>query len=68
MPGWKSLTVLGVLALGLATAPPQTDTGGLGKLSFPNSGAPQAQRPFLRGVAALHNFAYEEAVLEFQKA
>jgi len=68
VPVWKSLPVLGVLALGLALAPPQTDTGGLGKLSFPTSGAPEAQGPFLRGVAALHNFAYEEAVLEFQNA
>lgn len=63
---WKNLALLGVMLLGLT--PPQTDTGGLGRLSFPNSGASQAQRPFLRGVAALHNFAYEEAVLEFQKA
>lgn len=66
MAFWKSLLpVFGVLGLGLA--PPQTDTGGLGKLSFGTSGALQAQPSFLRGVAALHNFAYEEAVLEFQK-
>jgi len=68
VPAPSHLAVLGVLALGLSFGPRQTDTGGLGKISFPNSGAPEAQAPFLRGVAALHNFAYEEAVLEFQKA
>ena len=66
VPTWKSLAAIGVLSLGLA--PPQTDTGGLGKLTFPTSRASKAQPSFLRGVAALHNFAYEEAVLEFHKA
>ncbi len=56
------------MALGLAPAAPQTDTGGLGKISFPTSGAGEAQRCFLRGVAALHNFAYEESLLQFREA
>jgi tetratricopeptide (TPR) repeat protein len=37
-------------------------------LRLPNSGAPAAQAPFLRGVAALHNFQYEDAVEAFGEA
>lgn len=40
----------------------------LGTVNFPTSGAPDAQRHFLRGVAALHSFWYEEALEEFQAA
>jgi tetratricopeptide (TPR) repeat protein len=35
---------------------------------FPNSGAPVAQPAFLRGVTALHNFQYEDAVEAFREA
>jgi tetratricopeptide (TPR) repeat protein len=37
-------------------------------IRFPNSGAPAAQAPFLRGVTALHNFQYEDAVEAFGEA
>jgi tetratricopeptide (TPR) repeat protein len=37
-------------------------------LSFPNSGAPAAQPAFLRGVAWLHSFGYEEAIDAFREA
>ncbi len=40
----------------------------LGKVDFPTTGAPAAQAHFLRGVAALHSFWYEEALEEFQAA
>jgi tetratricopeptide (TPR) repeat protein len=40
----------------------------LGALSFPNSGAPSAQPAFLRGVAWLHSFGYEEAIDAFREA
>lgn len=43
-------------------------TAQLGRVSFPNSGAPQAQEQFLRGIAALHSFWYEEAFEAFQAA
>ena len=33
----------------------------LGRVEFPTSGSPQAQAHFLRGLAALHSFWYEEA-------
>ncbi|MGE0132374.1 MAG: tetratricopeptide repeat protein [Blastocatellales bacterium] len=40
----------------------------LGRVVFPTSGLRQAQEHFLRGVAALHSFWYEEAVEAFQAA
>ena len=40
----------------------------LGAISFPNSGAPAAQAAFLRGVAWLHSFGYEEAIDAFREA
>lgn len=41
---------------------------GLGSLSFPNSGAPEAQEDFLRGVLLLHSFEYERAAGAFRRA
>lgn len=40
----------------------------VGFLDFPTSGAPEAQRHFLRGVAILHSFGYKQAIEEFKKA
>jgi tetratricopeptide (TPR) repeat protein len=40
----------------------------LSPLRFPASGSPAAQPSFLRGVTALHNFAYEDAVEAFREA
>src|SRR5215831_16484019 len=40
----------------------------LGKVDFPTSGSPEAQASFLRGVAALHSFWYEEAADNFRKS
>jgi len=40
----------------------------LGTLVFPNSGKPEAQQAFIRGVAALHNFWYDEAAESFREA
>ncbi|HEY3132654.1 MAG TPA: hypothetical protein VGL91_24605 [Acidobacteriota bacterium] len=39
---------------------------GLGKINFPTSGSAQAQVHFLRGVAALHSFWFEEALDAFR--
>jgi tetratricopeptide (TPR) repeat protein len=41
---------------------------GLGRISFPTSGPPDAQQAFLRGVLQLHNFEYDEAILAFREA
>jgi tetratricopeptide (TPR) repeat protein len=51
-----------------AIADPAQKTGNLGALSFPNSGAPAAQDDFLRGVAWLHSFGYEDAIAAFRAA
>lgn len=40
----------------------------LGSVTFPNSGAPAAQADFLRGVAWLHSFGYEDAIDSFRAA
>jgi len=40
----------------------------LSAIRFPNSGSPAAQPSFLRGVTALHNFQYEDAVEAFRDA
>ncbi len=40
----------------------------LGSVSFPNSGSPAAQPAFLRGVAWLHSFGYEDAIDAFREA
>jgi tetratricopeptide (TPR) repeat protein len=40
----------------------------LGTVEFPTSGAGKAQEHFLRGVAAMHSFWYEEALEEFRAA
>ena len=37
-------------------------------MSFPNSGVPAAQNAFLRGLAWLHSFGYEEAIDAFREA
>jgi tetratricopeptide (TPR) repeat protein len=42
--------------------------GSLGRITFATSGSDAAQREFLRGVAALHSFEYEEANEAFLKA
>ncbi len=41
---------------------------GLGRIRFENSGALEAQEPFLRGVLLLHSFEYEDAASAFQEA
>ena len=40
----------------------------LGVVHFPNSGARAAQQPFLRGLALLHNFEYDDARADFRAA
>ena len=47
---------------------PAVEAGGLGVVSFENSGNGEAQAPFRRGLALLHNFEYERAAAEFRRA
>jgi tetratricopeptide (TPR) repeat protein len=55
---WVALAVLA----GSAWASP------LGSIHFPTTGSAEAQKHFLRGVAAMHSFWYEEALEEFRAA
>ncbi len=55
-----------IFVLAVSAAFPQSSQ--LGSIQFPTSGAPQAQAAFLRGVAAMHSFWYEEALEAFQEA
>ena len=58
-----------ILAAGLTLAAIPAWTGSdLGRLEFPTSAQPEAQTHFLRGVAALHSFWYDEAADEFRAA
>ena len=60
---WRSLALI-VLLVGGASA----QESQLGRVEFPTSGSPQAQAHFLRGLAALHSFWYEEAVEAFRES
>ncbi len=72
-----------LLALGLALAgtvpalaqvperhahPGTSKAATLGQVAFANSGSAAAQEPFLRGLALLHSFEYEEAAEAFRTA
>ncbi len=56
------------LALCIALASPTLAQSELGEVSFANSGAADAQEPFLRGLLLLHSFEYDDAREAFQKA
>ncbi len=57
------LAILPAISAFAQTSPSKSQ---LGTIDFPTSGSPQAQYQFLRGVAAMHSFWYEEAVEAFQ--
>lgn len=56
------------LLLLFLAALPLTAQSDVGQIVFANSGAAEAQAPFLRGLALLHNFEYVFAAEEFRKA
>jgi tetratricopeptide (TPR) repeat protein len=55
--------VMGLLAFGVSAQESQ-----LGRVEFPTSGSAKAQQHFLRGLAALHSFWYEEAIDAFRES
>lgn len=57
------VTILGLVALQVSAQESQ-----LGRVEFPTSGSPKAQQHFLRGLAALHSFWYEEAIEAFRES
>lgn len=64
----RQLALLSLFALFLAVEAPALAQSEVGEVSFANSGAPAAQEPFLRGLALLHNFEYDDAAEQFRKA
>jgi tetratricopeptide (TPR) repeat protein len=64
----RRVTLAFVLSLALSTGAAFSQSPQLGSINFPTSGSPQAQAAFLRGVAAMHSFWYEEALEAFQEA
>jgi tetratricopeptide (TPR) repeat protein len=61
----KTLTLLLLSLLALPAA--QASTERLGTVSFAVSCAPAVQAPFVRGVALLHDFWYQEAQRQFEE-
>ena len=59
----KVVVIVAVLALSVTAQQSQ-----LGRVEFPTSGSEKAQAHFLRGLAALHSFWYEEAIEAFQES
>ena len=62
----RRLTCLTLLLAVIVAAHAQVD--GLGQTEFANSGAEEAQEPFLRGLLLLHSFEYEDARDAFAEA
>src|SRR5690349_18497902 len=60
---WRTLILVVMLAVAVNGQQSQ-----LGRVEFPTSGSAKAQAHFLRGLAALHSFWYEEAVEAFQES
>ncbi|HET6974133.1 MAG TPA: hypothetical protein VFH96_08930 [Pyrinomonadaceae bacterium] len=63
----KRFVVL-VVMVGLAALSIRAQESQLGRVEFPTSGSKEAQAHFLRGLAALHSFWYEEAVKAFRES
>src|SRR6185436_8694762 len=65
----RSLAPLLLLSLvTCALARPVAAAEELGRIDFPTTASPEAQKHFLRGVAALHSFWYDEAADAFRAA
>ena len=62
------INLIGVVFLGLSASTIAAQTTQLGKVEFQTSGSPAAQSHFLRGLAALHSFWYEEALAAFRES
>lgn len=60
--------VITAAPFGFASAQETSPAVQLGKLDFPNSGAPKAQKDFIDGILYLHSFEYEPARTAFQRA
>jgi tetratricopeptide (TPR) repeat protein len=62
---FRMLSVASALCLAVAVGGAQE---ALGKISFPNTGSPAAQAPFIRGMLLYHSFEYDRASAAFIEA
>ena len=60
--------VLTVGLLAIVAAPGQGQFENVGSLDFPTSANGEMQQHFLRGVATLHSFGWNQAIEQFQAA
>jgi tetratricopeptide (TPR) repeat protein len=60
--------MLAALTISLLASAVNAQQSKLGKVNFPTSGSEKAQVHFLRGLAALHSFWFEEALDEFRES
>src|SRR5215208_325074 len=60
---WRSLVLAVTITFSVSAQESQ-----LGRVEFPTSGSEKAQAHFLRGLAALHSFWYEEALEAFRES
>ena len=65
---WMRHVLIVALLLFAVASTLNAQTSTLGKVEFSTSGSPQAQAYFLRGLAALHSFWYEEALEAFRES
>jgi tetratricopeptide (TPR) repeat protein len=67
MKGVRGLA-LAVGLLVIAAGPAQAQFESVGSIDFPTSATGEAQQHFLRGVAILHSFGWNQAIEQFQAA
>ncbi len=63
-----TLVMLAALTISISPSALSAQQSKLGKVNFPTSGSEKAQTHFLRGLAALHSFWFEEALDEFRES
>ncbi len=61
----SAISIVLFLVIGLVSV---ATTNDVGEVTFPSSGSEEAQPAFLRGLALLHSFEYEDAAEQFRKA
>jgi len=69
--GWRvtrRLVALAILLINFTIILHAQEPQQASQLSFANSGSAAAQKPFLHGLAQLHNFEYETAADDFRQA
>lgn len=68
MSSKRLVTLLATILVVSICVPTSAQDAQLGKVEFQTSGSKAAQEHFLRGLAALHSFWYEEALAAFREA